>query len=143
MPVERAAVRKKVEDLETQIEAGKQRVREIEVHGKSLETEMAEVEEQVLKYRSQQLLGKKIEEYKALTHEIETAQGKVSDLEEKEIELLYELDDARKTLAKETAEANKHIELEKRSLDRLDEKEVNLNGRSMERRLPWRKSRRT
>jgi predicted nucleic acid-binding Zn-ribbon protein len=128
LPVERAAVRKKVEDLETQIEAGKQRVREVEVHGKSLETEMAEVEEQVLRYRSQQLLVKKNEEYKALTHEIETAQGKVSDLEEKEIELLYELDDARKALVKETAEANKHIELEKRSLDRLDEKEVNLNG---------------
>ena len=36
LPVERAAVRKKVEDLETQIEAGKQRVREVEVHGKSL-----------------------------------------------------------------------------------------------------------
>ena len=128
LPIERAALRKRIEDLKAQIEAGKQQVREVEVHGKALETEMAEIEERVLKYRSQQLLVKKNEEYKALTHEIETAQGKVSDLEEKEIELLYELDDARKTLVNETAEANKRIELEKRSLGRLDEKEINLNG---------------
>ena len=128
LPLERAATRKKIEDLEAQIEAGKQKVRGVEVHGKALETEMAEIEEQILKYRSQQLLVKKNEEYQALTHEIERGQGKVSDLEEKEIELLYELDDARKALVKETADASERIEMENRALVRLDEKEVNLKG---------------
>lgn len=128
LPIERGATREKIEALEAQIAAGKQRVREIEVHGKALETEMGEVEAQVLKYKSQQLLVKKNEEYKALTHEIETAQGKVSNLEEREIELLYELDDARKTQVREAADFNKKIEAEKRFLERLDEKEVNLKG---------------
>jgi uncharacterized protein len=128
LPLERAATRKKIETLNAQIQAGIQKVREIEVHGKLLESEMGELEEQVLKYKSQQLLVKKNEEYQALTHEIERAQGKVSDLEGKEIELLYELDDGKKEQIREEAESKKKIEVEKRFLERLDEKEANLKG---------------
>ncbi len=128
LPVEREATRKKIEALEAQIQAGKQRVREVEVHGKAVETEMGEVEERMLKYKNQQILVKKNEEYQALTHEIETAESQVSDLEEKEIELLYELDDAREVQVREAAESEKNIEAEKRFLKRLEEKESNLNG---------------
>lgn len=128
LPIEREATRKKIEALEALIQAGKQRVREVEVHGKAVETEMGEAEERMLKYKNQQILVKKNEEYQALTHEIETAQSQVSDLEEKEIELLYELDDARAVQLREEAEFKKSIEAEKRFLKRLEEKESNLKG---------------
>lgn len=128
LPTERIETQKKIDDLKAEIAAGKQRVKELEVRSKLVETEMSEVEEQALKYKNQQLLVKKNEEYQALTHEIETAQSKVSDLEEQEIELLYELDEVRKKQSEDEAACREKIEAETQFLKRLDEKEANLKG---------------
>ncbi len=128
LPDERASTQKKIDDLKAEIEAGRQAVKELEVKGKLIETEISEFEEQALKYKNQQLLVKKNEEYQALTHEIESTQAKISELEEKEIELLYELDEARKTQAQDEAACQEKIQVETRFLARLDEKEANLNG---------------
>jgi len=128
LPTERIATQKKIDDLNAEIEAGKQRVKELEVRSKLVETEMSEAEEQALKYKNQQLLVKKNEEYTALTHEIETTQTKISGLEEQEIELLYELDEARKKQSDDETAIQEKIEAESRFLKRLDEKETNLKG---------------
>lgn len=128
LPLERESTRQKIATLEERIEAGRQRIKEVEAHGKTLETEMASLEAQIVKYKNQQLQVKKNEEYQALTHEIETTQGKISEIEEREIELLYELDEARKTQATEEAASKEKIDAETRYLGRLDEKEANLKG---------------
>ncbi len=128
LPRERESIQKKIAAFESEIEAGKQRIKEMEVRGKAIETEIGEVENQALKYKSQQLEVKKNEEYTALTHEIELAEAKVSSLEETELELLYELDDARETQAKDEVEIKEKIEMESRALSRLDEKEANLKS---------------
>ena len=128
LPTERELTRKKIASWEQQIEDGRQKIKEMEAHGKTLETEMASLEEQIVKYKNQQLQVKKNEEYQALTHEIETTQGKISDLEEKEIELLYDLDEARKNQGNDEKEKTEQIEVETRFLGRLDEKESNLKG---------------
>lgn len=128
LPVEKASTQKKIADLEAEIAAGKQLVKELEVRGKMIETAMGDVEQQLLKYKNQQLLVKKNDEYQALTHEIELTESKISDLEEKEIELLYELDEARKKQGEDEAVCREKIEVEKRFLGRLDEKEANLKG---------------
>ena len=62
------------------------------------------------------------------SHEIELADAKVSSLEESELKLLYELDDARETQSKDEAEIKEKIEMESRALSRLDEKEANLKN---------------
>ncbi len=126
LPIERESTKKKIASHEASIEEGRQRVKDLEVQSKTIETEMGEIEAQVVKYKNQQLQVKKNEEYQALTHEIETAQGKISDLEERELELLYELDDARKSQKAEEADFQEKIQAEKSFLGRLDEKEANL-----------------
>lgn len=128
LPNERASTQKKIADLEAEIEDGRRRLKELEVRGKLIETEMGEVEDQVLKYKNQQLLVKKNEEYQALIHEIELAQSKVSEFEEKEIEILYELDEVRKQQAQNEIQCREKIEAEKSYLERLGEKESNLKG---------------
>ncbi len=128
LPNERATTQGKIDGYTAEIEAGRQRVKEMEVRGKSIEAEIAEVENQALKYKNQQLLVKKNEEYQALTHEIESTEKKTSELEEQEIELLYELDEARKTQGESEVEWNEKIDAEKRFLGRLDEKESQLNS---------------
>ncbi|MCH6255438.1 C4-type zinc ribbon domain-containing protein [Puniceicoccaceae bacterium K14] len=128
LPKERASGLAKVKELEEEIVQLHESVKTLEVKSKALESEMAGIEAQIVKYKNQQLQVKKNEEYQALTHEIELGEGKISDLESKEIELLYELDEARKVRDEQEVEVSERIQIEKVVLTRLDEKEVNLNN---------------
>lgn len=128
IPRERDETKGRIATIEAEIEANKARVKELEVKGKGLEAEMAEIESQIVKYKNQQLQVKKNEEYQALAHEIENGQGKISDLEEKEIEVLYSLDEAREAQKTDEVESRGKIATEQSFLKRLDEKEANLKG---------------
>lgn len=128
IPGERRACQKRIDDLKAKMEAAKQRIKELETRSKTIETEMASIEAQVVKYKTQQLQVKKNEEYQALTHEIEMAGEKISGLESDELEVLYELDEARKVQAEETKLFAERIESEKTHLGRLDEKELRVKS---------------
>lgn len=128
LPKERSAGLAKVKELEDEIARLHEVVKTLELGGKALESEMAAIETQLVKYKNQQLQVKKNEEYKALTHEIELGEGKISDLEGKEIEILYELDEARKVRDESEKEIRERIEAEKSFLGRLDQKEINLKS---------------
>lgn len=128
VPLDRSAAEAKIEELEAKIELARQRIKELETRGKSIESEMAAIEAQILKYKRQQIQVKKNEEYQALTHEIELAEGKVSELESRELETLYELDEARKAFAEEEEAFSAQIEREREALARLGEKEARVKG---------------
>lgn len=128
LPKEKEATKRSIAGLESQIESGRNRLKELEASGKAIEIEMGQIEAQVVKYKNQQLQVKKNEEYQALIHEIETAQGKVSELEERELEILYELDEARKEWATSEKAILDKIEAEKSILERLGKKGGNLEA---------------
>jgi len=128
LPAEKETTAKAVSDLEAQIVAGKNHLKELEASGKAVEIEMGQIEGQVVKYKNQQLQVKKNEEYQALIHEIETAQGTISQLEEKELEILYALDEARKQWATDESVISEKIAAEKSFLGRLGEKGLNLEA---------------
>ena len=122
IPAERAASPAKIDALKAQIEASRQRLREMEAKAKSLEMEMKGLEDKANKYKTQQLLVKKNEEYQALTHEIESTATRVSELESDE------LDEARQAQQAEAAELAEKIEQEKAVQARIDEKEARCRG---------------
>ncbi|MDQ8186111.1 C4-type zinc ribbon domain-containing protein [Pelagicoccus sp. SDUM812002] len=123
IPLERKAAEAKIASLKADIEAARQRIKELETKGKGIETEMASVEVQIVKYKNQQLQVKKNEEYQALIHEIENAGKKISDLESDELEVLYELDEERKRFAESETKSKEEIVLEERAIVRLNERE--------------------
>lgn len=101
-----AAVPGDISDLEAkiaseknQLESAKARLRELEVARKDLDNQVASAEQQIVRYKNQQLQVKKNEEYQALTHEIETTQAKIGELEEKGIQVLLDLDEEKKRVA--------------------------------------------
>ncbi len=128
IPKERRACEARIATLQAEIEASRQRIKELETKGRSIETEMASVEEQVVKYKNQQILVKKNEEYQALTHEIAAASEKISELESSELEVLYELDEARKVQKVAEEEIAARIERERADLGKLDEREQRVSG---------------
>lgn len=128
LPAERAAGEAKIAALRGEIEGSRQRLREMEARAKGIEGEMAALEEKLSKYKRQQVMVKKNEEYQALTHEIATAVERVSELESEELEILYALDEARKVQAVEAKLLEQKVDVEKQALARLDEKEARCRG---------------
>ena len=110
IPVEIARSEQNIQnDLEA-IEAAKNAVRELEVRRKNLDTEIKQAEEQIARYKTQQLQVKKNEEYQALQHEINNLVGKISDLEDSEIAIMLESDEAVEKAKKEEVERKRSIE---------------------------------
>jgi hypothetical protein len=85
-------------------------VKLLEVRRRDLETEVGVAEEQANRYKNQQLLVKKNEEYRALTHEISTIADHIGELEDAELELMLEIDQCRENA--ETADSRHRTDIE-------------------------------
>ena len=130
VPRERAAVEARITAHRTAIDAAKKVVVDLELKRKEIESTLHGYEEQIRKYKSQQMLVKKNDEYQALTHEIELTESRVGETEESEIKILYELDtekekakSAERTILAEIAAENAQLarlaEREKQARDEL------------------------
>ena len=95
IPGEILSLEQKIAAEKTRLEESKGKLRELEVARKEVDGSIAEAEGQIGRYKNQQLQVKKNEEYRALTHEIDSTQEKINALEERGISLLLELDEER------------------------------------------------
>src|SRR5271156_5576765 len=96
MPGEVGLEERKIAEAKTAIEAAKNEVKDLEVKKKALENEIGSAEQKLGKYRNQQLAVRKNDEFQALGHEIDTTVAQIGDLEGRELEIMYAIDDARK-----------------------------------------------
>ena len=132
VPSEIAAVRSKIEEEKAAADSAKLEWKNLETRRKSLETEVNSGEERVAKFRSQQLLVKKNDEYQALGHEIEHALAAVEKLEEEEIGIMLELDSAKEKIAAAEAVARGNIAGHESRIAQLQERERNLGAELVE-----------
>ncbi|RME69731.1 MAG: hypothetical protein D6781_07975 [Verrucomicrobia bacterium] len=128
IPREREAVHGKIAAHRQAIEAARDRVNEVELRRKALEQTLASLEDQLQRFKGQQLMVKKNDEYQALTHEIEQTEAKISETEESEIEALYEVDSVKAEVAEIEKARLAEIAAEEEQLKRIDEREANLKA---------------
>jgi predicted nucleic acid-binding Zn-ribbon protein len=126
VPREVSAVQQRIAAERAAIDAAKGELRELESKRKLLETEVGSAEELRARYRTQQLAVKKNDEYQALGHEIEHAQAQIDDLEGRELETLYAIDEARKRFAAAEATLKQNITGHEARIRSLQEKDVSL-----------------
>lgn len=128
VPADVDLVKRKIASERTAIESAKSELRELEARRKLLETEIGSAEEKLAKYRTQQLQVRKNDEYQALGHEIETTQAAVGELEEQELGVLYQIDEARKRFSEAEAVLKANIAGHESRLKTLAERETNLKA---------------
>ena len=109
LPAEVAEVEGRIAAERGAIDAARTELKDLEVSKKTLETEIGSIETRIGKYRTQQLEVRKNDEYQALGHEIETAQKAVAVLEERELEVMFAIDAAKKKFADAEAEMKANI----------------------------------
>lgn len=125
IPLEILNFENKIKDENVKIEQLKQELVNLEIKRNDLDTRLGAVEEQLGKYKTQQLEVKKNEEYKALEHEISTLNVSKSELEDEEITVLIEIDDQKEKAITEELEYNNNIkELEGHIATLLDKEQV-------------------
>ncbi len=126
VPGERARVQAKIDAEKAAIELAKSEWRELESKNKLLETEVGMAEEKLAKYKTQQSLVKKNDEYQALGHEIANVEAAISGFEEEELEIMYEIDAAKERFAAAEKELQDNIVEYQGRLDVLAEREASL-----------------
>ena len=116
------------ESIRTQevLEQTKQDHMQLEVRRKDLENEVESRKEQILKYSQQQLETKKNEEYQALGREIDHTRQAISEIEDRELELMEEQDVFKTKLAGAKRVAEEAKASEAAMLSDLDEREKNI-----------------
>lgn len=98
-PRDIAAVETKIAAEKQAIETAKSEWHGLEAKKKSLENDIKSAQEKAAKYRTQQLEVRKNDEYRALTHEIETMETTIGSFEEEELKVMYAIDEAKKRFA--------------------------------------------
>jgi len=123
---ERESLRAKAAATQSQFEAAKLRVKQIESERKQLELEVETKKTQIEKYANQQLQTRKNEEYRALAHEIETCKADITKIEDKEIVLMEQAEAAQKEVVRATAEANEAKKFAEGQITQLGQREENF-----------------
>jgi len=126
VPREIAAVEQRIAAEKAAIDAAKGEVRELESRKKILETEIGSAETQRGKYQTQQLSVKKNDEYQALGHQIQDVQRQIEELEGKELEAMYGIDEAKKRFVAAEATLKQNIVGHESRIRSLRERDVSL-----------------
>ena len=128
LPGDVARVEQKIAAEKAAIDVAKSEWRELEVKKKALETEIGSAEAKLAKYRTQQSLVRKNDEFQALGHEIETTERQIDEFEGQELEVMYAIDEAKKKFAAAEAELKTNISGHEARIKMLGEREVSLTG---------------
>ena len=128
VPRDIAAVNQKIVAEQAAIETGRDELRELEVKKKTFETEIGGAEEQLARYKNQQMQVRKNDEYQALGHEIENTQRRIDTLEEEELKVMYAIDGAKRRFQAAEAELKQNIAGHESRIRTLHKREINLQA---------------
>jgi predicted nucleic acid-binding Zn-ribbon protein len=123
---ERRMFQAKATETQAALEQAKSKVRQLEADRKALELEVETKKQLIARYANQQLQTRKNEEYRALSHEIETCKAEIFAIENSEIELMEQAEAAQKEVVRATQAANEARKLVEEQLAQLGTREENL-----------------
>jgi predicted nucleic acid-binding Zn-ribbon protein len=126
VPIDIGLVEKTIVAEKTAIDSARTEWRELESRKKLLETEIGSAEGKLGTYKTQQLGVRKNDEYQALGHQIETTQGQIAELEGRELEIMYAIDEAKKKFIAAEAVMKANIAGYEARIQTLKDREKNL-----------------
>ena len=115
-----------IDDIQKNYEQKEQEVKNTQKAYEQTQSEREKAEQMIRNYKHQQLHVKKNDEYQALTHEIESSTEKAASLEEKELQLMMDLESANQELEKTKEETEQQIQKHRNHIQTLKEREKKL-----------------
>lgn len=132
VPIERKRIEQTLATKGAAFEQVKQENRDFEMRRKKLELDVKARQDSIGRYKTQQFQTRKNEEFQALGHEIERLEREITQIEDKELDLMEESERAQAQIqqAEQELSATK-IQFDQR-LAALEQKEQTLGGRLRE-----------
>jgi uncharacterized protein len=127
MEPERQSLKSRSSSAQAGLDAAKTRVKELESKRKDLELEVEAKKALITKYANQQLQTRKNEEYRALAHEIDGCKEAIIKIEDQEISLMEQSEQAQKDVVTATQAANAAKKLVEDQVGQITAREGNLN----------------
>ncbi len=123
---ERTALLSQADGAKTALAAAKNHANEIESNRKKLELDAEAKMELIRKYSTQQFETKKNEEYRALSNEIDNCKRTISGLEDEQLELMEQFEEAQKAIGAAEKEAKAAKDLADEKVKDLGDRETKL-----------------
>ena len=123
---ERQSFRHKAADAQKALDHARERVKQLESDRKNLELEVEAKKQLIAKYSLQQFETRKNEEYRALTHEIDSCKEEIRKIEDRELELMEQAEVAQKEVGLRTQAAADVRKLSEDQIRQLDNREQSL-----------------
>lgn len=128
IPKELAAREADLAALRKALDSKKARSREIETERKTLENEVLSHRERISRYKTQQLQTRKNEEYAALAHEIDAVEKQITSIEDREIELMEEMEALAPSLKEADAAFHEGVQKNSAQVAAIGQKRGNLGA---------------
>lgn len=125
---ERELFQSRAASAQAGLDNAKLKVKQTETDRKKLELEAESKKQLIEKYALQQFQTKKNEEYRALAHEIETCKEEITRLEDKQLELMEQIEAFQKQTAAATREAEESRKVAESKLKDIAAGEQNLRA---------------
>ncbi len=122
------AIEEKVRLEKKSIEDARSELKELETKKKLVETEIGAMQDTLAKYKTQQSLVRKNDEYQALGQQIATAEAAIDALEEQELGVMFAIDEAKLRFAAAEQVLKDNIAGYESRIATLRESEKNLVG---------------
>jgi len=126
IPGEIEAVEKKILAEKTAIEDARAEIKSLESNKKIIETEIGVAQATLGKYKTQQSLVRKNDEYQALGQQIATTEAGIGALEEKELGVMFAIDEAKAKFAAAEKVLKDNIAGHEARISMFREREKNL-----------------
>ncbi|HPA20446.1 MAG TPA: C4-type zinc ribbon domain-containing protein [Verrucomicrobiae bacterium] len=104
LPREKDSLEARIKDRGAALQQHRLDAQHVETQRKELDLEVQSHKHQIAKYRQQQLQTRKNDEYAALGHEIERAEKRIVEIEDRELDLMEKFEAAQKAVASESAQ---------------------------------------
>lgn len=111
LPEEIKILEEKIVAEKQAIESAKKTFQALEVRRKEIDVQVQSTEDDLIKYKTQQISVKKTDAYEALNQEIQHAQEKIHALEDEELQLLLDIDTVKEKFERD--EKNHKASIEK------------------------------
>ena len=128
IPLEEEDIRDKLVADQKALDEATAALQRVEVAIKNLELDVETRRDSILKLKTQQFETKKNEEFQAMGKEIERYSEEISDLEDKEIELMEQAEEQKNALHSARAKFKENEQSVKEEIEDLGELKNNLEG---------------
>ena len=132
VPLQQKNLQAQLTACSANVEALKQKARQVEIHRKKLELDVGTRAESISRLKTQQYQTRKNDEFQAIGHEIERYESEIRKLEDAELELMEQADKLKAEIEAAEKTAKSTTELISRQLSDLEAKSKTLESQEEE-----------